>query len=120
MPKLTADEVVTQQHKRAFLQWGGPRPNNPVTFAGQDGQYMSITGVSAARGWRVRSDQWARIRPIPNASRASGAWLSAPDLPSATMTFYEKHGYLPRQLFKNCPFTAYEVTGTCHGPVRPV
>ena len=112
MPKLTADEVVTQQHKRAYLQWGGPRPTNPVTFAGQDGQYMMITGVSNPQGGSI-NPIWAPDPSNAKGYRLIGRSTSAPDIPSATLTFYEKHGILPRQLFKACPFTAYEVTGTC-------
>lgn len=112
MAKLTADEVETQQHKRAYIQWGGPRPGNPVAFAGQDGQYMTITGVSNPESGGF-DPIWA---PDPsNAKRYKliGRMASAPDIAQATMTFYEKHGLLPRQLFKNCPFTAYEVSGVC-------
>lgn len=111
MPKLTADEVVTQQHKRAYLQWGGPRPNNPVTFAGQDGQYMTITGVGLPEG--ASTAIWAPDPANPKRYKLIGRMKAAPELPSATMLFYEKHGVLPRQLFKQCPFSAYEVTGTC-------
>lgn len=112
MPKLTADEVVTQQHKRAYIQYGGPRPNNPVRYAGQDAQYMSITGVSNPEAGGF-NPSWA-----PDPSRAKRYKLismmaSAPEIPSATLTFWEKHGVLPRQLFKSCEFSAYEVTGNC-------
>jgi len=112
MPKLNVDEIVTQQHKRAYIQWGGPRPNNPVAFAGQDAQYMSITGVELpeAGGYDpINVGDPSTAKRFKNIGRMS----TAPDLATATLTFYEKHGYLPRQLFKNCPFTAYEVTGTC-------
>lgn len=112
MPKLTADEVVTQQHKRAYIQWGGPRPNNPVAFAGQDGQYMSITGVSKPQAGGF-DPIWAPDPSNAKRYRLIGSMASAPDMPAATIMFYEKHGVLPRQLFANCPFSAYEVTGTC-------
>ena len=46
MPNITADQIITQKHKRNFLQLGGARPNNPLTYAGQDAQYMAIQGVS--------------------------------------------------------------------------
>lgn len=111
-PKLTADEVITQQHKRAYIQWGGPRPNNPVHFAGQDGQYMTITGV----GLPEAGGFTPAFAPDPaNAKRFKliSRLASAPDLPSATIMFYEKHGVLPRQLFKQCPFSVYEVAGSC-------
>lgn len=112
MPKLTADEVGTQQNKRAYIQWGGPRPNNPVTFAGQDGQYMEITGVGLPELGTI-SPIWAPDPANTKRYRLIGRMASAPDLPSATLKFYEKHGVLPRQLFKQCPFSAYEVAGTC-------
>lgn len=112
MPKIGADEVITQQHKRAYIQWGGPRPNNPVAFAGQDAQYASISGVGLPESGSF-TPAWA---PDPsNAKRFKliSRMASAPDLPTATIMFYEKHGVLPRQLFKSCPFSFYEVTGTC-------
>ena len=112
MPKLTADEVITQQHKRAYLQWGGPRPNNPVTFAGQDGQYVTFTGVSNPEAGSF-DPIWAPDPANAKKYKLIGRMASAPDIPSATMTFFEKHGILPRQLFKQCPFSAYEVTGNC-------
>ncbi len=109
--KVSADEVVTQQHKRAYMQYGGPRPNNPVKFAGQDGQYMTITGVespliSADPAWAPDPSNAKRFKLISR-------MVSAPDLAAATLTFYEKHGILPKQLFQQCPFSVYEVTGTC-------
>ena len=112
MPKLTADEVLTQQHKRAYIQWGGPMPNNPVTFAGQDGQYMTITGVSLPEAGGF-DPIWAPDPSNAKRYRLIGRKVSVPDIPSATMTFFEKHGVLPRQLFKQCPFSAYEVAGMC-------
>ena len=112
MPKLTADEVVTQQHKRAYIQWGGPRPNNPVNFAGQDAQYMSITGASNPEAGGF-DPIWVPDPSNAKRYKLAGRMASAPDLPSATITFYEKHGFLPRQLFKSCPFSVYEVTGIC-------
>jgi len=42
MPNLTADEIVTQKHKRLFIQFGGPYPGNVVKYYGQDAQYMSV------------------------------------------------------------------------------
>jgi photosystem II stability/assembly factor-like uncharacterized protein len=112
MPKLTADEVVTQQHKRAYLQWGGPKPNNPVTFAGQDGQYMTITGVSSPESGGF-DPIWAADPSNAKRYKLIGRKATTPSMPGATMTFFEKHGILPRQLFQHCPFSAYEVTGTC-------
>ena len=46
MPDINANEVITQKHVRAFLQFGGARPNNPLRYGGQDAQYVVIDGVS--------------------------------------------------------------------------
>ena len=81
MPKLGADEVVTQQHKRAYIQWGGPRPNNPVAFAGQDGQYMTIMGVSKPELGTI-APIWAPDPSNAKRYRLIGRSASAPDLPA--------------------------------------
>lgn len=112
MPKLSADEVVTQQHKRAYIQWGGPRPNNPVQFAGLDAQYLAIGGVSLPESGSFNA-AWAPDPANAKKFKLVARMASAPGLPTATITFYEKHGALPRQLFKSCPFSIYEVTGNC-------
>ena len=112
MPKLTADEVITQQHKRAYIQWGGPRPNNPVKFAGLDSQYMTITGVSTSESGGF-DPIWAPDPQVAKRYKLIGRMATVPEIPTATLTFFEKHGVLPFQLFKHCPFSAYEVSGNC-------
>lgn len=113
MPKLTADEIVTQKHKRAFIQWGGPKPGNPVAYAGQDAQYMAIDGVTVPESGGV-DPIWV---PDPNRQgryRLVGRTISPPDLASATLMIRERHGLIPRQLLNQpCSFNFYEVTGPC-------
>jgi len=46
MPKPNSDEIITQKHKRNFIQFGGAGPENVVKYAGQDAQYIAIDGVS--------------------------------------------------------------------------
>ncbi len=113
MPKITADEIVTQRHKRNFVQFGGPLPNAAVKYAGQDTQYMSIQGVTV----NDLGDVSPILVPDP---RVQGAYRTvnrsktAPDLSEGTLVLYEKHGGIPWQLFSQaCPFNVYELTGTC-------
>lgn len=68
--KVTADEIITQKHKRTFVQWEGPYPGNPVRYAGQDGQYMAIDGVTIPKSggvdpiWVPDPNQQGRYRLI--------------------------------------------------------
>ncbi len=111
--KLTADEIVTQGHKRIFIQYGGPSPLNVPKYAGQDAQYMTITGVGAPESGET-DPIWVPDPSTPKGYRLVGRSVSAPDLPSATLTMYEKHGALPKQLgVIGCSFNLYEPTGNC-------
>lgn len=113
MPQLTADEIITYKHKRNFIQFGGPRPNNSTQYAGQDAQYLSIEGVGLPEAGGVDPV----YVPDPNRIgkyRLVGRKISAPDLASATLKLLERHGSIPRQLQQiNCQFNLYELTGTC-------
>lgn len=113
MAKLTSDEIVTQKHKRSFIQFGGALPNSPVKYAGQDSQYMFIGGVKLNESGGIKP---IRV-PDPKTQgkfKLVGRSFSAPDLDSATLVVLEKHGSIPWQLFnQNCQFNFYELTGTC-------
>jgi len=113
MPKLSSDEIVTQRHKRNFIQFGGPAPDNPVKYGGQDTQYMSVQGVTLHDSGSVDPIYVPDPRQI-GAFKAVNRSKSAPDLPEATLVLFEKHASLPWHLVKqNCPFTVYENTGNC-------
>lgn len=113
MPKMTSDQIIKQGHKRLFLQWGGPKPNNVLTYAGQDGQNARMTGVTHP----VRGG----VTPlrVPDPSRQGkykivGRSEAAPDFDTATLTLLERHGSIPRLLGREqCPVNVYEPTGTC-------
>ena len=113
MPILTADQIVTQKHKRNFIQFGGARPGNPVAYAGQDAQYLAIQGVGLPESGGV-DPIW-----VPDPRRIGsytlvGRQITPPDLASATLLLRERHGAIPRQLGKiNCQFNLYELTGKC-------
>lgn len=118
--KPTADEIITRvKHKRNFIQWGGPGPTNPLSYAGQNAQYMRIGGVTVP--------EFGTIDPIyvpdpmdDDAYRLVGRKLNVPDLEAATITFLEKHGSLPRQLQRMGCFNVYEYTGACADLSDPI
>lgn len=113
MPKFSADLIVTQKHKRNFIQFGGARPGNGAKFAGQDAQLLAIEGVTVPDS--------GGVDPVfvPNPNRVGqyklvGRKITPPDLASATLKILENHGSIPRQLLKQgCVFNLYEVTGKC-------
>lgn len=113
MPNLSADEIITQRHKRFFLQKGGALPGNKPAYAGVEGQYMKIEGLS--------NPQSGGVDPIymhdPNrvgGFRLVNRSITAPDLPEATLVFTERHGAIPQQIVGfACPFNIYEVSGRC-------
>ena len=113
MPNVSANEIVTQRHKRNFIQFGGASPANAVRYAGQDAQYMKIEGVSAPEEGGVDPI----FVPDPQQSgrfRLVGRKITPPDLANATVVMLEKKGAIPRQLQRiGCAFNLYELTGDC-------
>lgn len=110
---LSADELITQKFKRNFIQFGGARPGNVVKYSGQDAQYIYIDGVSDPESGGIDPGY------VPDPRRA-GVYrlafrsITPPDLASATLMMYEKHGAIPRQLQRTgCAFTVYEHSGQC-------
>lgn len=113
MPNLTADEIVTNKHKRLFIQFGGPQPGNVVKYYGQDAQYMSVEGVTIPGDGAI-SPLWVHDPNKIGKRRLVGRSVGEPDLSSATIIMREKHGAIPRQLIaESCPFNVYEPTGKC-------
>lgn len=111
--RVTADEILTYRHIRTFIQFGGPRPNNPVAYAGQDGQYMMIDGVGIPETGGV-DPIWVPDPVRIGAYRLVGRKLTPPDLASATLHLLEKHGAIPRQLQRiGCAFNLYNPAGKC-------
>lgn len=120
MPKFSADEVLTEGHVRFWLQFGGEvgaNPNNEMLYAGDDTQYLIIGDADNPK----RGD----ISPIrvPNpyqlkSYRNVGKSEEAPDLPTFPVTFLEKHGFIPLQLYNlgDCPVTYYRLAGKCGNP----
>src|SRR5690349_9756855 len=116
MPRPTADEIVTQKHRRAWTQRGGARPNNRMRYAGADEQYMEFDDAdSPVRGG---SDPIRVHDPRRRgAYRNVGATVDAPDFDSGSISFMNKHGgisWLAGDL--TCPNNFYETVGRCKRP----
>lgn len=113
MPLFDASQVLTTQMKRSFIQFGGPRPGNVAHYAGQDGQYLVVSGA--------KIPELGGIDPIwaPDPRRAGqykiiGRTVKPPDLPTADLLLYERRGTIPFQLAKvGCQFNLYENTSYC-------
>lgn len=113
MPNLSANEIVTYKHKRNFIQFGGARPNNVVRYAGQDGQYMSVEGVTAPEQGNV-TPIWVPDQRTAGKYRLVGRKSVPADLAQAALHLFEKHGAIPRQLTRiGCALNVYELTGVC-------
>ncbi len=113
MPKISGDVISTSQSRRLFLQPGGPKPNNPVRYAGLDAQYLMLDGVTRPISGGIESIQ------VPDPFKVKrfvsvGRKVTAPALPTATLHALEKHGPLPWQLGEiPCPFNVYLLSGQC-------
>lgn len=113
MPKPGKDQVITQGHKRIFYQPGGPGVENPVKYAGVDGQYMAIQGGANPVSGGIDA-VWVpdprRLKRFQQVGRS----VSPPDLPTADVMILEKHGGIPFTLGPlNCPYNFYIPTGVC-------
>lgn len=112
MPQAGKDEIVTQRHRRNFIQFGGARPGNTPKYAGVDTQYMTITGLTV----NEQGDIEYQYAPDPfkiGGLRRVASTRGVPDPSEATLQLTEKHGNVPWFHFQsNCPFNVYEFVGT--------
>lgn len=116
MPKPGSNEVITQQFRRFFLQQGGPRPNAVLKYAGQDGQYMVMQGVTINDAGDIEKTYVPDPRRF-GAYRTAATSKSVPDPHEATLVLLEKHRSIPWfQFQQNCPVNVYEVVGKCNDP----
>lgn len=120
MPNITADEILTFKHKRAFIQFGSARPNNPVRYAGQQAQYLAINGLSLPESGGI-DPIWVGDPRRVGFYRLVGKSVSPPDLPTVDVVMREAHGAIPRQLTKlGCALNLYEVSGICNDLSDPL
>lgn len=118
MPKLSANEVLTQQHLRGFVTYGPPRPGNVAAYYGVQGsQYFFVGSVENP----VQGDISPINVPDPRHRkryRLVGRSVEAPDLGTYDLMVGHKHGTLPRVLgnLANCPVTVHLSAGRCKDP----
>lgn len=111
---VRADEINTQKHVRFWVQPGGPGPANKVYYSGQDNTYMNIeSGENPVRG--DISPRNVHDPRVAGRYRQVGREISAPDLPSWSVMFYQKKDVLPRHLveLQNCYVNFYMLVGDC-------
>lgn len=120
MAVTQTNETLTQNFIRAFTQRGGPSPTNPVLFAGMDEQYLQIGDIS-------RPDRGGISAITINDPRTRGAFtrtgitIDAPDIPSGSITFKQRHGGIPWYRMRlDCPLNVYESEGLCNDPSDPI
>lgn len=118
MPKPGADLVITQKHRRAFSQRGGPGPANTTRYAGADETYMTFDDDSnPIVGGRSPINFHDPLRRAGGAYRQIGESTDAPDFASSTINFLERHGGIPWVDYDaGCPNNFYEVVGPCKRP----
>jgi photosystem II stability/assembly factor-like uncharacterized protein len=118
MAKPGADLIVTQKHRRAFSQRGGPSPINASRYAGADETYMAFDDDSnPITGGRDPIRVHDPLRRAGGAYRLVGETTSSPDFPSSTVNFMERHGGVPWVDFDaGCFNNFYEVVGPCKRP----
>ena len=118
MPKPGADLVVTQKHRRAFSQRGGPGPTNATRYEGADETYMTFDDDSnPITGGRSPINFHDPLRRAGGAYRRIGETVDAPDFPTATINFFERHGGIGWVDFDGgCFNNFYETVGRCKRP----
>lgn len=116
MAKPGADEIITQKHRRAFSQRGGPSPLNPTRYAGSNEAYMMFDTASDP----VRGGQTPIHVHDPQRRgnyRLVGRSVAPPDFAKVKISFLEKHGGVPWLDYDlSCPNNFYEAIGNCKRP----
>ncbi len=111
MPKVSKDQVLTQDKIRFFYQIGGACPGNEVLYGGVDGQFLNIEDATNP----IRSIDTISVQDPKRAGRFRriGRNRSAPDYPTATVQMLQNRGYYPHQFgeFRTKPVTFYAVAG---------
>jgi hypothetical protein len=118
MPKPGSDLVVTQKHRRAFSQRGGPSPLNATRYEGADETFMAFDDdTNPITGGRTPIRVHDPLRRAGGAYKLIGETTDAPDFPSNTINFFERHGGISWVDFDGgCFNNFYETVGTCKRP----
>lgn len=116
MAKIGADKVLTQKHRRAWSQRGGPSPRNSMRYAGPSETYLMFDASdNPVRGGE--SPIYVHSPTKRGAYDLVGRGVSAPDFPKASITFLQKHGGISWTDFDmTCFQNFYESAGVCKKP----
>lgn len=110
------DKVVTQKHRRAFSQRGGPSPDNEVRYAGAEEAYLMFDDLSnpVSGGHDPINFHSTKRR---GAYDRIGEQTSAPDYPSSSVSFFHRHRGIPWVDYDlTCYNNFYEPVGACKRP----
>lgn len=119
MPTLSNQEIITQQMIRAFVQWGGALPQNPLRYSGQGANRTMVEGVSIPDAQGAINPIWMPDLYKTRSYELAGTTVDAPELPTATVIFTEALGQIPRHLLDMGCFSVYSVSGRCANLANP-
>lgn len=112
MSRPSTSEVYSTQSNRAFIQYNGARPNNPVEFYGVGAPYMILQSVTIPINGAV-TNQWVPSRNTIGKYEIAKRTIAPPPIASATMHVLEQIGTLNKFLTQDCTLTAYLNFGAC-------
>lgn len=109
------DEVIRSAYKRAWVQRGGPKPSNPLRYAGADGAYIEVGDATIP----VRGITREQVHsPYQLGAYQTVAVIDAPpEFATGQVMFKLKRNALPWVEFdQQCQFNLYEPIGFCRNP----
>lgn len=113
MPDVRADEIITRQSHRMFIQYGSARPTNKILYAGQGTQYVSVSALTSPESGGI-TPIWVPDPRRKKAYKLAGRTIAPPALAQATLVMRENHAGIPKQLTRiGCALNLYELSGNC-------
>lgn len=109
------DEVIRTSYKRAWVQRGGPKPSNPLRYAGADGAYIEVGDATIPVRGITREQVFdpAQLGAYKTVAEID----SPPDFATGQVMFKLKRNALPWVDFDYlCRFNLYEPIGFCRNP----
>jgi hypothetical protein len=109
-----AAETRTTQHVRAFLQWGGASPDNPLQYAGLDADDMMVGGLTSPPGGNITPINVYDPKNL-KAYRRAGRTRAPAELAKVDLTFRQRlMKKIPKELLDlGCEVNVYLLYGNC-------
>lgn len=109
------DEIQRSAYRRVWVQRGGPRPVNPLRYAGADGSYIELGDLTTPVRGITREQQHD---PYQLGAYTTVAVIeSPPDFATNQVMFKNKRGALSWVDFdQQCEVNLYQPTGYCRSP----